>query len=104
MFIKFKGTLAFGNVEDKVFEYGDVFWVLGGEVIGPMINSNNFTTLVLIMSTSPIVPYPGSDGIPSDDNPSVDPNLIRTRTYRYVRIRVYGIGKIILKLHKFQNR
>ena len=82
MFIKFKGTLAFGNVEDKVFEYGDVFWVLGGEVIGPMINSNNFTTLVLIMSTSPIVPYPGSDGIPSDDNPSVDPNLIRTRTYR----------------------
>ena len=56
--------------------------MLGGEVIGPLINKGDSNCILMIMSSSPIVPHPASNGIPSDDNPSVDTGLIRSRTYR----------------------
>lgn len=77
-----KGILNFGNVNDTLFEYGDVYWLLGGEAIGPLINKGDSDCILMIMSSSPIIPHPASNGIPSDDNPSVDLGLIRSRTYR----------------------
>ena len=74
--------MNFGNVNDTLFEYGDVYWLLGGEVVGPLINKGDSNCILMIMSSSPIVPHPASSGIPSDDNPSVDTGLIRSRTYR----------------------
>jgi hypothetical protein len=65
-----------------LFEYGDVYWLLGGEVIGPLINKGDSNCILMIMSSSPIAPHPESNGIPSNDNPSVDTGLIRSRTYR----------------------
>ena len=56
--------------------------MLGGEVIGPLINKGDSNCILMIMSSSPIVPHPASNGIPSDDNSSVDTGLIRSRTYR----------------------
>ena len=77
-----QGILNFGNVNDTLFEYGDVYWLLGGEVIGPLINKGDSNCILMIMSSSPIVPHPASNGLPSNDNPSVNPSLIRSRTYR----------------------
>ena len=48
--------------------------------------SENSTCVVVIMSTSPIIPRSPSE-VPSDNNPSVDQNLLRSRTYRQ-----YGDG------------
>jgi len=81
-FVVIEGILNFGNVNDTLLEYGDIYWMLGGEVIGPLINKGDSNCILMIMSSSPIVPHPASNGIPSDDNPSVDTGLIRSRTYR----------------------
>lgn len=86
-FVVIEGTLKFGNVENKQLEYGDIYWAIAGELIGPLINiSENSTCVVVIMSTSPIIPRSPSE-VPSDNNPSVDQNLLRSRTYRQ-----YGDG------------
>ena len=37
-FVVIEGALKFGNVENKQLEYGDIYWAIAGELIGPLIN------------------------------------------------------------------
>ena len=56
------------------------------------------------MSTSPIVPRSPSE-VPSDNNPSVDQNLLRSRTYRHTLIRVRAEGGTDFpKMPKFSQK
>jgi len=77
------GNATFGNDSSPVFNYGDLFWALGGQPQSPIKNVGNTTLTVVTFSTAPILARRGYEN-PSNDNPSVNDTLTTTRGYRQV--------------------
>ena len=82
-YVVIEGSVVFGHTPGVVHDYGDLYWVMGGEVHGPVYNVGDMGCTLLITSTAQVSPRGGAEA-PSDDNPSVDTSLIRERSYRQV--------------------
>jgi len=78
-YVVIKGPVVMGST---VLEYGDLYWVMGGQVHGPLYCTGDNNCVVMIASTQ-YIQY-RLDAQPSDDNPSVDPSLVKERSYRLV--------------------